>query len=111
MGLADFVHRGLAAAVDFGDTYVNVVTSGEPRRAKLPVVVPDDATALALACGTTGVADPGELRVARIPSTMDPDSLVASEPVAAELRERDDVSVGPLEPLDFEDGELPADPY
>jgi hypothetical protein len=111
MGLADLVHRDLAAAVDFGDTYVNVVTSGEPRRAKLPLVVPDDATALALACATTGVADAGELRVARIPSTMDPDTLVVSEPVAAELRERDDTTVGPLEPLEFDDGELPADPY
>jgi hypothetical protein len=111
MGLADLVRRDLAAAVDFGDTYVNVVTSGEPRRAKLPVVVPDDATALVLACATTGVADASELRVARIPSTMDPDSLVASEPVATELRERDDTTVGPLEPLEFEDGQLPDDPY
>jgi len=111
MGLADFVHRDLATEVDFGDTYVNVVTSGEPRRAKLPVVVPDDATALVLACATTGVADAGELRVARIPSTMDPDALVVSEPVAAELRERDDTTVGPLEPLEFEDGQVPTDPY
>jgi len=111
MGLADFVHRDLAAAVDFGDTYVNVVTSGEPRRAKLPLVVPDDATALALACATTGVADAGELRVARIRSTMDPDALVVSEPVAAELREREDTTVGPLEGRDFDDGQLPADPY
>jgi hypothetical protein len=111
MGLADLVHRDLAAAVDFGDTYVNTVTSGEPRRAKLPFVVPDDATALVLACATTGIADPAELRVARIPSTMDPDSLVVSAAVAADLRERGDVTVGPLEPLEFEGGELPPDPY
>ncbi|MFC7140829.1 DUF362 domain-containing protein [Halosimplex aquaticum] len=111
MGLADFVHRDLVADVDFEDTYVNVVTSGEPRRAKLPFVVPDDATALLLACSTTGVADPADLRVARIPSTMDPDSLVVSEPVAAELRERDDVTVGPLAPLDLAGGRFDPDPY
>jgi hypothetical protein len=111
MGLADFVHRDLVADVDFGDTYVNIVTSGETRRGKLPPVVPDDETALVLACAMTGVADPSELRVARIPSTMDPDSLVVSAPVAAELREREDVTVGPLAPLEFTDGELPADPY
>jgi hypothetical protein len=58
-----------------------------------------------------GVADPAELRVARIPSTMDPDTLVVSESVAQELRERGDVDVGPLRELSFEDGELPADPY
>jgi hypothetical protein len=111
MGLADFVHRELVADVDFDDTYVNIVTSGETRRGKLPLVVPDDETALVLACATSGVADPSALRVARIPSTMDPDSLVVSEPVAAELREREDATVGPLEPLELVDGQLPADPY
>ncbi|MFB6140787.1 MAG: DUF362 domain-containing protein [Halosimplex sp.] len=111
MGLADFVHRDLVAAVDFADTYVNIATSGEPRRAKLPFVVPDDATALLLACSTTGVADPAELRVARIRNTLEPDSLVVSAPVAAELRERPDVTVGPLAPLEFEDGALEPDPY
>jgi len=111
VGLADFVHRDLVTAVDFEDTYVNIVTSGEPRRAKVPFVVPDDATALLLAASTTGVADPAELRVARIPSTMDPDSLVVSEPVAAELRERDDVTVGPLASLDLAHDTLAADPY
>ena len=111
VGLADFVHRSLVADVDFADTYVNIATSGEPRRAKLPFVVPDDATALLLAASTTGVADPADLRVARIPSTMDPDSLVVSEPVAAELREREDATVGPLAPLELSDGALATDPY
>jgi hypothetical protein len=111
VGLADFVHRDLVADVDFADTYVNIATSGEPRRAKLPFVVPDDATALLLAASTTGVADPAELRVARIPSTMDPDSLVVSEPVAAELRERPDVTVDSSAPLELSEGTLAADPY
>ncbi|WP_306060328.1 nickel pincer cofactor-dependent isomerase, group 22 [Natronococcus wangiae] len=111
VGLADFVHREFVEDIDFGDTYVNIVTSGETDRAKIPFVVPDDATALLLACSTTGVAGPGELRVARIPSTMEPDTPVVSEPVAEELAGRDDVSVGPLEPLSFDDGELPPDPY
>ena len=111
VGLADLVHREFVADIDFEDTYVNIATSGEPRRAKLPLVVPDDETALLLSCSMTGVADPPELRVARIPSTMDPDTLVVSEPVAQELREREDVDVGPLRKLSFEDGELPADPY
>ncbi|WP_436908425.1 DUF362 domain-containing protein [Halosimplex marinum] len=111
VGLADFVHRDLVADIDFEDTYVNIATSGEPRRAKLPFVVPDDATALLLAASTTGVADPAELRVARVPSTMDPDSLVVSGPVAAELRERPDVAVGPLAPLELSNGTLAADPY
>lgn len=104
MGLADFVHRDLLQSVDFGDTYVNVATSGEPERAKLPFVVPDDETALAMACSTTGIRAPGELRAAWIENTLDPDDLLVSEPVAAELESHPEVEVGPLEPLEFEDG-------
>jgi hypothetical protein len=111
VGLADLVHRDFVADIDFDDTYLNITTSGEPRRAKLPLVVPDDETALLLSCSMTGIAGPSELRVARIPSTMEPDTLVVSEPVAAELREREDVDVGPLHPVTFEDGELSEDPY
>jgi hypothetical protein len=111
VGLADFVHCEFVEDIDFEDTYVNIITSGETDRAKLPFVVPDDATALLVACSTTGVAAPEELRVARISSTMEPDSLHVSEPVAAELADRDDVTVGPLEALSFEDGAFADAPH
>ncbi|AGN01243.1 hypothetical protein L593_06480 [Salinarchaeum sp. Harcht-Bsk1] len=107
MGLADFVHRDLVADVDFGDTYVNIATSGEPVRAKLPFVVPSDATALTLANSTTGVQSIGDLRAAVIENTLEPDDLLVSAPVAEELAEHPDVEVGPLEPLSFdENGDL-----
>lgn len=111
LGLADFVHHEYVSDIDFEDMYVNIITSGETRRSDIPFVVPDDATAMLLACSTTGVESPESLRFARIQNTMEPDRLVVSAPVAEELRERDDVEVGPLRPLSFEDGTLPADPY
>jgi len=58
------------------------------RQVQNALVVADDKAALPLSCSMIGVADPSALRVARIPSTMDPDTLVFSEPVAAELRQR-----------------------
>lgn len=107
VGLADFVHRKVVEAIDFGDTYVNIATSGEPRRAKLPFVVPADETVFKLAPSTTGVADPADLRVAIVANTLEPDDLLVSEPVAAELRDRPDVTVGDAERLRFDaDGEL-----
>ncbi|AUV82808.1 DUF362 domain-containing protein [Salinigranum rubrum] len=107
MGLADLVHRDLAAVVDFEDTYVNIVTSGEPSRAKLPFVVPSDATAFVLSASMTGVADAGELRIARIENTLTPEELWVSEPVAEELADRDDIRVHEDQPWVFdEDGEL-----
>ncbi|WP_436935190.1 DUF362 domain-containing protein [Halovenus marina] len=107
MGLADFVHRDLVERVDFGDTYVNIATSGEPVRAKLPFVVPADETLLKLAGSTTGVREPDELRIAAIQNTLEPDDLYVSAPVAEELRDRPAVSVGSLESPTFdEDGTL-----
>lgn len=111
MGLADFVHRDLIETVDFEDTYINIATSGEPERSKIPFVVPDDETALTIIPSTVGLEDLSELRVARIHNTLDPDELVVSEPVARELDSRADVTVGPLEPLQLENGRLPAAPY
>lgn len=106
LGLADFVHQDVVAELNLSDMYVNIVTSGEPTRAKIPFTVPDDLTALLLACSTTGVADPSELRVARIENTMEPDELLVSEPVVRELEAREGVSVGNLEALGFEGNEL-----
>ncbi|GAB3029207.1 nickel pincer cofactor-dependent isomerase, group 22 [Natronobiforma cellulositropha] len=106
IGLADFVHRDVLADLAVSDMYVNIVTSGEPRRAKLPFVVPDDETALLLACSTTGVATPEELRFARIQNTLEPDSLVVSEPVARELESHPEVTVGEVRPLEVCEGRL-----
>jgi hypothetical protein len=107
VGLADFVHRDVVEELALSDMYVNVVTSGETSRARIPFTVPDDLTALILACSTTGVAEPADLRVARIENTMEPDELLVSEPVARELADREDVTVGEPEPLSFDDGALP----
>jgi hypothetical protein len=111
VGLADMVHRDLVADLDLADTYVNIVTSGEPRRAKVPLVVPDDASAFLLAPSVTGTPDPAALRVARIRNTMEPGELVVSEAVVSDLEAAENVTVGDLRPLSFEDGALPDDPY
>jgi hypothetical protein len=107
VGLADLVHRDLASVIDFEDTYVNIVTSGEPSRAKLPFVVPSDATAFVLSASMTGVANASELRIARIENTLTPEELWVSEPVAEELADRDDIHVHDDQPWVFDErGEL-----
>lgn len=103
MGLADLVHRDLASVVDFEDTYVNIVTSGEPIRAKLPFVVPSDATAFVLSASMTGVGSADELRIAQIKDTLTPEELWVSEPVAEELAGRDDIRVHEDQPWVFDE--------
>jgi len=107
VGLADLIHRDLASSIDFGDTYVNIVTSGEPSRAKLPFVVPSDATAFVLSASMTGVASAQDLRIAHIENTMKPDKLWVSEPVVEELADREDIQIHEDKPWMFDEhGEL-----
>lgn len=103
VGLADFVHEDVLADLDLTDTYLNVASSGEPARAKLPYAVPADSSALTLACSTTGVADPAEMDIARIDSTLDPWHLSVSEPLARRLADRDEWEVGERRSLAFDD--------
>ena len=106
MGLADYAHRRLVEALDPTDTYVNALTSGEPIRARVPVVLPDDRLALTVAYSGCGVVDPADMRIARIENTLDLDRFWVSEPVVDGLEDDPNASVGTPEPLAFEDGDL-----
>ena len=72
MGFADFIPASLANRLDFHKTYVNCFTAGPAgmRRARLPMVLPDDESCIKAAlsmCGR-GVGEPK--RVVRIGSTL-----------------------------------------
>ncbi|WP_135305575.1 beta-ketoacyl-[acyl-carrier-protein] synthase family protein [Haloarcula amylovorans] len=101
VGLADFAHEDVAESIELTDMYVNIATSGEPNRAKIPFLIPSDAMMFVLAASTTGTPDPENLRIARIQNTMEPDTLQVSKPVADELRGRDNVEIGELTQLSF----------
>ena len=111
IGLADYVHQSALSDVTLTDTYVNAVTGGEPARARIPVVCPTDELAFSLVYSTTGVRDASDLRVAWVPNTLELSTYAVSEPVAAELRERPDVTLDDLEPLTFTDGDLATAPF
>jgi hypothetical protein len=113
IGLADLTTRAVAEAVDLGQTYTNALTSGSLSKARLPVVLPDDAFALAAALHTVGPYDPERVRVVWIRDTNHlaeyrvSEGLVDDLPASATVEERLSLSfVGGeprLEPVD-EDG-------
>jgi hypothetical protein len=111
IGLADFAHVDAVEDVDLTTTYINNVSGGQPERGRIPLACPSDRVALHLAYSTTGVADPGEMRIARIRNTLEPGELQVSAPVARELADREDVTVGALEPLAMDGDELGPAPY
>ncbi len=71
IGFADFVPASLAAAIDWEQTYLNCFTAGPPgvRRARLPMVLPDEASCIRAALATCGRGPNEPKRVLRIRST------------------------------------------
>ena len=71
IGFADFVPAAVATAVDWQATYVNCLTTGPPgaRRARLPMVLPDEASCIRAALAMCGRGDRPP-RVVRIRSTL-----------------------------------------
>ncbi|MFB6114519.1 MAG: DUF362 domain-containing protein [Halodesulfurarchaeum sp.] len=111
IGLADFVHQRATEDIELTDTYVNTITAGCPERARIPMVVPDDRLALQLLAGTTGVRDPGDLRIVRIQNTMEVDEIEVSTAVAEELRDDPTATVGDPKPIEFEGDDLESPHY
>lgn len=68
MGHADVVTRAFAQAVDPVATWTNAITSTSLPSARLPVVMPDDASSVRLALRTCG-RSPAEARIAWIGDT------------------------------------------
>jgi len=93
IGLADFVHDRLLAAMDWGATSVNVITSLMPANARVPLHFPTDRQALAVALQSSGRQEPREARVLWIKNTLSCATLLASEAYLEETRARPDLRI------------------
>jgi hypothetical protein len=72
IGFADFIPASLANKIDFRQTYINCFTAGPAgmRRARLPMVLPDEEACIKAAISMCG-RGPNELkRIVRIRSTL-----------------------------------------
>jgi len=103
LGLADVVTWRLLTKVDLEATYANVQTSGYVQRARIPVVMPDDRSAIEFAVRSAHVGAE-QVRLLRIRNTMDLDEVWASEALLPELRSSPAfVWAGPFEPMKFDE--------
>ncbi|MFV0306910.1 MAG: DUF2088 domain-containing protein [Desertimonas sp.] len=87
LGFADFIPASLANAVDWHKTYVNCFTAGPAgmRRARMPMVLPDEASCVRAALQTCGVGFDRPKRVVRIRSTLHLTRAWVSDAVLADL--------------------------
>ncbi len=84
IGFADFIPASLANKLDFRKTYINCFTAGPAgmRRARLPMVLPDEQSCIKAALSMCGRDRSQPKRVVRIRSTLHLTECWVSEALA-----------------------------
>jgi len=87
IGLADFIPVQVATRIDWQKTYLNCFTAGPSgvRRARMPMVLPDEASCVKAALSMCGKGVHEPKRVVRIRSTLHLTTCLVSESLLGEL--------------------------
>jgi hypothetical protein len=104
IGLADVTTRRLVDQIDFEALYINCVTAGVCgiQRSFIPMVAPDDRTAIATALRVCGQPDPLQARIVRIKNTLSLGEIDVSESLARQIQAGETIKpVGPFFSLSF----------
>ncbi|MEM7117382.1 MAG: hypothetical protein AAF614_33430 [Chloroflexota bacterium] len=89
MGLADVITNRFFKQIDFASTYANTITSAYLDGAALPIVMPTDHDAIALAVKATPRVKSENARIVRIKDTLSLGEIEVSEPLLAEVETHD----------------------
>ena len=110
IGFADFCTDRLIAAMDYGATRINCVTSGYPEGANTPVHFGSDREVLDAALAIVGTRPMEKARVMHIKSTMMLEEVEVSEPCLQELQKKTafDIVKGPYDVAFDASGNLAA---
>ncbi|WP_020040098.1 lactate racemase domain-containing protein [Salipiger mucosus] len=104
---ADVVTQALEEAFDREAVYANALTSTVLAQAKIPMVMPDERSAIQAVIKTCGAEDVTRPRMLRIRNTLQLEYFYASEAMLPELRDRPGVEIiGNLQEMRFQDGIL-----
>ena len=85
LGTADVITQRFVREMDWTKTYVNIVTSGEPGGASLPLVANNDREAISIAMRGVIMLDGPEARIVRIENTLDLGDIWVSEPMISDV--------------------------
>jgi hypothetical protein len=99
LGLCDFVTRRLVDAADWHATYTNGIVSGFIQRCFVPVVMPDDRSAIDAALFTLSRKPLEDLRIVRIRSTLHLDRLYCSRALLPLVESSPDMIQDPGPPV------------
>ena len=84
VGLCDVVTRRMVDKIDWNATYINSIVSNAPQRGFVPIVMPDDRSAIDTALTLLSRKSVLEMRIVRISSTLDVENLFCSEALLVE---------------------------
>ena len=93
LGVADFTTRSLVESLDLNAFYTNAMTATFVEKGKIPIVLPDEKSAVQAALATCWRLEDEPVRMAVIKSTLDLDRIWVSEALASELTIREDVDL------------------
>ena len=91
IGFADFATDRLVEKIDPVSTWINCCASVAPEQAHVPIHYASDREAIEMALQTSGATPTGRMRVIRIRDTEHIDTMLVSESVFEELKDRDDI--------------------
>ena len=109
IGLADATTERLLREMDRGVTYINSLAARTPEHSRLPMAFPTDREALETILKTIRASDPLSARIVRIKNTLELKTILISESLLPEVRQRRDLSPlsDPHEVTFDPDGSLP----
>lgn len=104
---AEVTTERLAAAFDRESVYANAITSTNLIQGQLPMIMPDDKTAIQTAVKSCGAADIGQPRLLRIQNTLHLEYFYASEAMLPEIEARENAEIiGEPQEMRFEGGHI-----
>ena len=92
LGIADYVSRRFANAIDLASTYTNSLTS-TLSMGKIPMVMNDDLDTLYATVSACGKPDVKDVRTIVIKNTLELDNVLVSENYLPEIAGRTDVTI------------------
>ncbi|MEM6660772.1 MAG: DUF362 domain-containing protein [Pseudomonadota bacterium] len=93
LGVADVTTQAVVKEMDWTKTYVNIVTSGEPGAASLPLVANNDLEAISLAMRGVIMLEGKDARIVRIENTLDLADIWVSEPMIGDVEKTPGIEI------------------
>ena len=109
LGIADFTTRRVFEKFDLAETYPNALTSNSPVSVKIPMILPDDRSAIRAAIKTSLIRDKAAVRLVRIGNTASIEEMEVSGSLIDEVKNHEALEIleGPYPLLFDAEGNLP----